>query len=58
MEKAQKVASQLPMYKLIQNQTVQAAVRWEKTTNWRPYSDFKESEMIEVLVEEVGKIQV
>ena len=57
-EKALKIANHLPMQNLILNQTVQAELRWEKTKNWRPYADIKDSEMIEVFVEEVGKIQI
>ena len=57
-ERTQKIARQLPMHALIQNQSVQSELRWEKTKNWRPYASIKESEQIEVLVEDVGKMLV
>ena len=57
-EKTNKIADKLPMHHLVTNQIVQAELRWEKTKNWRPYAGIKESEQIEVVVEDVGKIQI
>ena len=37
---------------------MQAELRWEKTKGWRSNSSLKESELIELLVENVGKILI
>ena len=52
------MAKVLPMNSLIQSQSVEAMVRWEKTKNWRPYASIQETEQIEIVVDEIGKIMV
>lgn len=46
------------MNNLIASQSVQAELRWEKTKGWRPNVSIKESEEIELYVDDVGKINV
>ena len=52
------MAKVLPLNRLIANQSVEAMVRWEKTKNWRPYSSIRESDQIEIVVDDIGKILV
>ena len=46
------------MNNLIMSQSVKAELRWEKTKGWRSNSSLKESELIELHVENVGKILI
>ena len=55
-DRLEKVAKALPMNNLILSQCVQAELRWERTKGWRSNSTLKESELIELQVENVGKI--
>ena len=42
-DKTQKIAKSLPMHSIILKSPVQAELRWERTKNWRPYANIKES---------------
>ena len=54
----EKAAKLLPMNNLISSESVQAELRWEKTKNWHPSASKKESEAIEMFIDDVGKIIV
>lgn len=52
------MAKNLPLDNLIMSQGVQAELRWEKTKDWFPHCSLQESDLVEVYVDNVGKILV
>ena len=52
-----RLARDLPLHNILHsNYNLQSEHRWDKTKNWRPYDRIKESDLIEILVEDVGKV--
>lgn len=58
MQKIEKLAKSLPINNLISSSGVQAELRWEKTKNWNLHCGRKESEVIQVQIDDVGKLLV
>lgn len=57
-EKVQRLAKRLPMHELIHSQAVKPELRWQKTSNWRNPDQVQESEQLEVVFEDVGKLLI